>query len=162
MQYCTPDLAQLASPTFTVNSFTLFPALAEAVEPPKLSPEESYALLLTFQSASFGEGSGGGGGGDSDKGHDRTPPSLEQPPTSTIGHASNTHTDRIMEQDVDGKPVSEQTEWHELVDPDLVLSLTRDERRRQGVWWEVIRGEGAYVRDLGTMVHVSMIQRARE
>jgi hypothetical protein len=60
-----------------------------------------------------------------------------------------------MEQDVNGKPISEQTEWHELVDPDLVLSLTRDERRRQGVWWEVIRGERAYVRDLGTMVHVS-------
>ena len=55
---------------------------------------------------------------------------------------------------MNGKPIAEGTEWHELVDPDLVLSLTRDERRRQGVWWEVIRGERAYVRDLGTMIHV--------
>lgn len=153
-QFVSPDMAQLASPTLTVNSFTLFPSLTEQVQPPKLSPDESYALLLLFQSASFGESSGStightGLAGDSDKSN----PSTEQP--STIGHASNTHTDRIMEQDVNGKPISEQTEWHELVDPDLVLSLTRDERRRQGVWWEVIRGERAYVRDLGTMVHVS-------
>lgn len=140
-QTCTPDLAQLASPTFTVNSFALFPSLAEQTQPPKLTPEESYALLLTFQSTSA----------ESDRSH----PSTEQP--STIGHASVAYTANT-EQDVNGKPIAEGTEWHELVDPDLVLSLTRDERRRQGVWWEVIRGERAYVRDLGTMIHGFMEQ----
>jgi len=33
-------------------------------------------------------------------------------------------------------------------------SLPREETRRQGLWWELIKGEAEYARDLRIMVEV--------
>lgn len=35
-------------------------------------------------------------------------------------------------------------------------SLPKDEQRRQGLWWELIKSEKEYVRDLATMCQVSV------
>ncbi|RXK38363.1 hypothetical protein M231_04405 [Tremella mesenterica] len=45
-------------------------------------------------------------------------------------------------------------EWHELVNPLLVQSLEQKEVRRQGLWWELVRGEREYVKDLHTISEV--------
>jgi hypothetical protein len=56
------------------------------------------------------------------------------------------------------RAVSTETEWYELVDQDVVDSLPKDEQRRQGLWWELIKAEKEYVRDLGTMCQVRPAQ----
>jgi hypothetical protein len=45
-------------------------------------------------------------------------------------------------------------EWHDLVDPGLRTILDRREVKRQGLWWELIKGEVEYVRDLRVICRV--------
>ena len=52
-------------------------------------------------------------------------------------------------------------EWHELVDASVLESLGRPEVRRQGLWWELIKGEVEYVRDLRTVCDVSTMGKCR-
>ena len=43
-----------------------------------------------------------------------------------------------------------------MVDTTVQESLPRTEARRQGLWWELIKGEAEYVRDLRIVVEVSI------
>ncbi|WVR05091.1 hypothetical protein IAU60_002103 [Kwoniella sp. DSM 27419] len=100
--------------------------------PAQLRPDDSYALLLAYQATS------------------ETPPYLGaqsptlQPTSTDSGHAR------------DPNP-----EWHEMVDRTLSESLDKDELKRQGLWWELIKGEREYVRDLKTVCDV-FIQPLKE
>lgn len=51
--------------------------------------------------------------------------------------------------------VGAESEWYELVDGSVVESLPKNEQKRQGLWWELIKAEKEYVRDLATMCEVS-------
>lgn len=62
----------------------------------------------------------------------------------------------------EGVNAHQNTEWHELVDSSLTESLSREERKRQGLWWEMIKGEMEYVKDLRTVCEVSASCSASE
>jgi hypothetical protein len=49
-----------------------------------------------------------------------------------------------------------------MVDCSLTESLSREERKRQGLWWEMIKGEMEYVKDLRTVCEVSECSLALE
>lgn len=89
---------------------------------PKLNPNDSYNLLLAYQSNSYTPS-------PSDS---RQPSRHTTPFTSTDG----------------GHRSGDSSQWHELVDASILQSLGKDETRRQGLWFEVISGEMDYVRDL--------------
>jgi hypothetical protein len=49
-----------------------------------------------------------------------------------------------------------------MLDCSLTESLSREERKRQGLWWEMIKGEMEYVKDLRTVCEVSPASSASE
>ncbi|KAI9638407.1 uncharacterized protein MKK02DRAFT_42797 [Dioszegia hungarica] len=111
---------------------------SNAPRPPKLAPHDSYNLLLSFQSHNTNT----------------------TPPTSSMDHSSpyspsiqrsNSTAEAYQSSDSHKRVVSVETEWYELVDQSVVDSLPKDEQRRQGLWWELIKAEREYVRDLATM-----------
>ncbi|WVO12788.1 hypothetical protein L204_100396 [Cryptococcus depauperatus] len=104
----------------TVDAFTQVP----------ITPEESFALLLDYQSSSD--------------------TFLND---SVHPHAQGTHpaTFPIYAHMHNANP-----EWHDLVDRAFCNSLTKQEQRRQGLWWELIKGEREYVRDMGIVCNVFM------
>lgn len=62
-----------------------------------------------------------------------------------------------IEQNI-ASPLADQElspEWHQIVDKSFCDSLDKMEQRRQGLWWEIIKGEREYVRDMSIMCHVS-------
>nr|ODN81229.1 hypothetical protein L203_05735 [Cryptococcus depauperatus CBS 7841] len=95
-----------------------------------ITPEESFALLLDYQSSSD--------------------TFLND---SVHPHAQGTHpaTFPIYAHMHNANP-----EWHDLVDRAFCNSLTKQEQRRQGLWWELIKGEREYVRDMGIVCNVFM------
>ncbi|WWD15802.1 hypothetical protein CI109_100226 [Kwoniella shandongensis] len=52
-------------------------------------------------------------------------------------------------------------EWYELVDRSLSASLPKEEQNRQGLWWEMVKGEREYVRDMKIVCDV-FIQPLRD
>ncbi|KAK8869923.1 hypothetical protein IAR55_000491 [Kwoniella newhampshirensis] len=52
-------------------------------------------------------------------------------------------------------------EWYEMVDRSLSASLPKEEQNRQGLWWEMIKGEREYVRDMKIVCDV-FIQPLRD
>ena len=99
-----------------------------------MDPAESYNLLLAFQSPL-------------------------QPPLSTgssmqHGSTSDSH-DSSPYTSSEAMHIKQQNpEWHEMVDVSVLESLSRAEGRRQGLWWELIKGETEYVRDLRIVAEV--------
>ena len=94
------------------------------------NPAESYNLLLAYQSSS---------------GH------------SSSSHASHGATPTLTPF-ASGEAICHDNldpEWHDLVDPSVRESLGKDEVQRQGLWWELIKGEVEYVRDLRMICKVS-------
>ena len=55
--------------------------------------------------------------------------------------------------------LSQDAEWHDLVDESVRESLGNLEVKRQGLWWELIKGEADYVKDLRVMRDVSRLVR---
>ena len=47
-----------------------------------------------------------------------------------------------------GKGSTGKWEWHDLVSPETLMVLSPEEKKRQSVIFELIKGEMAYVRDL--------------
>lgn len=76
-------------------------------------------------------------------------------PYSPSIQRSNSTAEAYQSSDSHKRVVSVETEWYELVDQSVVDSLPKDEQRRQGLWWELIKAEREYVRDLATMCQVS-------
>ncbi|KAK4687215.1 RHO1 GDP-GTP exchange protein 1/2, partial [Tremellales sp. Uapishka_1] len=97
-----------------------------------LSPAESYNLLLAYQAMST-------------NGHS---------PPSSSPHTPTAASDEMLLRNPD-------PEWYEVVDNSVLTSLGRTEVKRQGLWWELIRGEREYVRDLQVLLD-AFIQPLRE
>ncbi|WVQ70220.1 uncharacterized protein L199_008446 [Kwoniella botswanensis] len=112
--------------------------------PAQLLPDDSYAMLLAYQSTST-----------SDSGHTHTP--------STNSHAAplSPLSPTLPTPSESGMLRNPNPEWYELVDRTLSDSLSKEELKRQGLWWEMIKGEREYVRDMKTVCEV-FIQPLRE
>lgn len=78
---------------------------------------------------------------------------------STSSHSSHSHSVSPFISPFtssDGVPSSiPDPEWHDLVDPSIREVLGSKEMKRQGLWWELIKGEVEYVRDLRVLCQVS-------
>ncbi|WRT67006.1 uncharacterized protein IL334_003972 [Kwoniella shivajii] len=158
-----PDLTQSypQSPNETSRNTSPGNEIAELLETPsvhpsppaQLLPENSYALLLAYQNTDSGHtktpssNSHGNGNGNIDGNGNRMPLSPTLPGVSTPSERGNTR---------DPNP-----EWYELVDHTLSDSLSKDELKRQGLWWEMIKGEREYVRDMKIVCDV-FIQPLRD
>lgn len=108
-----------------------------------LNPTESYNLLLAYQSSS-GHSSGSHASHASHASHG-TPPTPS--PFASVDAVCSGNTD---------------PEWHDLVDPSIRETLGKQEVRRQGLWWELIKGEVEYVRDLRMICKVSQASFAKK
>ncbi|GFZ46220.1 hypothetical protein JCM24511_04467 [Saitozyma sp. JCM 24511] len=116
-------------------------AQTTSIQRPRLNPLHSYNLLVSYQSTSL----------TSLPASPRRLSLAGPPPGSTPSpHMSS-----------EGVNAHQNTEWHELVDSSLTESLSREERKRQGLWWEMIKGEMEYVKDLRTVCE-TFIQPLRE
>jgi len=77
---------------------------------------------------------------------------------STSSHSSHSHSVSPIVSPFtssDGVPSSiPDPEWHDLVDPSIREVLGSKEMKRQGLWWELIKGEVEYVRDLRVLCQV--------
>ena len=92
-----------------------------------MDPADSYNLLLAYQTSTSSHGS--------------------SPPVSPIV-TPYTSTEAVHVKKSD-------PEWYEMVDPGILESLGRQEVNRQGLWWELIKAEVEYVRDLRIICDVS-------
>lgn len=101
-----------------------------------LDARESYNLLLAYQSSTSSH--------HSSNSHSTPTPPIASPAIST--------------ERVPGKGETTDPEWHDLVDPSLRQILERSEVKRQGLWWELIKGEAEYVKDLRVICRVSNTQ----
>ncbi|OCF39870.1 hypothetical protein I317_06307 [Kwoniella heveanensis CBS 569] len=110
--------------------------------PAILHPDDSYALLLAYQATS--ESSHGATHKASNNAPLQSPTSPYLPTPSDSGLLRNPNP-----------------EWYELVDNTLSESLSKDELKRQGLWWEMIKGEREYVRDMKIVCDV-FIQPLRD
>lgn len=113
----------------TSSSLPTSPTVQQPPRRPRLNLNDSYNLLLSYQSAPLSDSSGS----------QQTHQALQSP----IGAPSSSNHDSLA-----------NSEWHEMVDDDVIESLGRQEVRRQGLWWELIKGEREYVRDLKTITDV--------
>lgn len=111
---------------------------------PSLQPDESYSLLVRYQAAS---GLHLASSASSVTGSGYLSGSTASPSLS--------HSSPFASVQDTGSPVNPDPEWHEIVDAGLVESLPSKERKRQGLWWELIKGEREYVRDLKIVCEVS-------
>ncbi|WVF72308.1 hypothetical protein IAT40_007121 [Kwoniella sp. CBS 6097] len=116
-----------------------------ASPPAILHPDDSYALLLAYQATSESSHSHGA---------TNTSTSHAAPPLSPTSPYLPTPSDS-------GQLRNPNPEWYELVDTTLSDSLSKDELKRQGLWWEMIKGEREYVRDMKTVCDV-FIQPLRD
>ncbi|KAL7422275.1 hypothetical protein Q5752_002921 [Cryptotrichosporon argae] len=98
---------------------------------PSITPADSYKLLLKYQSTS---------------------PSLSSPATQTP--AASSHASSASDAP---RKRPDTPEWHEMVDPCVLDSLSRDEVKRQGLWWELVRGEREYVADLKVFIEAFIV-----
>ena len=103
-------------------------------DPAMMEPSASYNLLLAYQTNQISD--------HSSSGHGIIMTTV--PPTPQVMSEYSHHANAAPE-------------WHELVDRSLLDSLGRDEVKRQGLWWELIRLERGYVRDLQVICEVSGI-----
>jgi hypothetical protein len=94
-----------------------------------LGPSASYSLLLAYQAQNLSEYS------------------------SSNNHGTNGQP-RVISEYSHHRDTS--PEWYELVDSSLLESLGSDEVKRQGLWWELIRLEREYVRDLRVICEVRL------
>ncbi|ORX39762.1 hypothetical protein BD324DRAFT_614892 [Kockovaella imperatae] len=130
-----------SSPATTVSR-TIIDASREPLPDPStpktkgthIDPTASYNLLLAFQSST------------SSSGHDTSVISPKLFPLASPS-ASSDHIQLIKAD----------PEWHELVGSSFFESLGSAEVRRQGLWWELVKGEVEYVRDLRTVCDVSHV-----
>lgn len=95
-----------------------------------LTPQDSYSLLLAYQSSAVTSHS-----------------------SFDLSAASRNPIDQKIASSSSDQELS--PEWHQIVDKSFCESLDKMEQRRQGLWWEIIKGEREYVRDMDTMYHVS-------
>ncbi|ORY32258.1 hypothetical protein BCR39DRAFT_523619 [Naematelia encephala] len=110
---------------------------------PKISPSDSYNLLLAYQSSQSTSSSSGRS-------------SQQHPSTAATSHIISPYTSS------DGSGLRNPTpDWHDLVDASVRKSLGAEEVKRQGNLWELITGEVEYVRDLRTICQV-FIQPLRD
>lgn len=101
-----------------------------------LTPQDSYSLLLAYQSSAVTSHS-----------------------SFDLSAASRNPIDQKIASSSSDQELS--PEWHQIVDKSFCESLDKMEQRRQGLWWEIIKGEREYVRDMDTMYHV-FIQELRD
>lgn len=113
---------------------------------PSLQPDESYSLLLQYQAAS-GLHPTSSSSSVTGSGY----------PSGSTASPSISHSSPYASIPETGTPVNPDPEWHEIVDAGLVDSLSPKERKRQGLWWELIKGEREYVRDLKIVCEVSRL-----
>ncbi|OXG93167.1 hypothetical protein C345_00803 [Cryptococcus neoformans A2-102-5] len=117
----------------------LYEDLAPAPQNPShkhLTPQDSYSLLLAYQSSAV---------------------------TSHSSFDVSASPRNPIEQNI-ALPLADQElspEWHQIVDKSFCDSLDKMEQRRQGLWWEIIKGEREYVRDMSIMCHI-FIQELRD
>ncbi|WWC85367.1 uncharacterized protein L201_000230 [Kwoniella dendrophila CBS 6074] len=127
--------SQNSTPGTEVNE--LLDRAGTAPSPPaQLLPDDSYAMLLAYQNTS-----------PSDSGHAYTSSSNyhSMPLSPTIPNTTPSESGILR---------NPNPEWYELVDRTLSDSLTKEELKRQGLWWEMIKGEREYVRDMKTVCEV--------
>ncbi|KAJ7065285.1 CNH domain-containing protein [Mycena amicta] len=62
-----------------------------------------------------------------------------------------------------GKGTAGKWEWHDLVAPEVRATLSKDVQKRQAIIFELIKGEMAYVKDLGSIqtLYVNGLREAR-
>ncbi|EAL22516.1 hypothetical protein CNBB3940 [Cryptococcus deneoformans B-3501A] len=137
---CEESSGSLLSPGWSpALSDRLYEDLAPAPQNPShryLTPQDSYSLLLTYQSSAVTSHS-----------------------SFDVSTSSRCPIDQKMSSSSADQELS--PEWHQIVDKSLCDSLDKMEQRRQGLWWEIIKGEREYVRDMGIMHHV-FIQELRD
>jgi hypothetical protein len=104
--------------------------------PHSITPSASYNLLLAFQSTSISQ--------------PRAQPTDVDSPLGLQGYDINPYTS------TENTHQEHEPEWHELVDSGVLEILDREEIRRQGLWWELIKGEREYVRDLRVVCEVCL------
>nr|XP_019013428.1 uncharacterized protein I206_01495 [Kwoniella pini CBS 10737]OCF52209.1 hypothetical protein I206_01495 [Kwoniella pini CBS 10737] len=115
--------------------------------PAQLLPDDSYAMLLAFQSTSTADSSQG-------HGHIGTPSIQSHTQAAPLSPLLATPSESGVLRNMN-------PEWYELVDRSLSDSLNKEELKRQGLWWEMIKGEREYVKDMKTVCEV-FIQPLRE
>jgi hypothetical protein len=82
-------------------------------------------------------------------------------PYSPSIQRSNSTAEAYQSSDSHKRVVSVETEWYELVDQSVVDSLPKDEQRRQGLWWELIKaGSRALWSRFGVIIHLFSSLRA--
>ncbi|KIR26825.1 hypothetical protein I309_04203 [Cryptococcus deuterogattii LA55] len=94
-----------------------------------LTPQDSYSLLLAYQSSAITSHS-----------------------SFDLSASSRSPIDQKIASSSSDQELS--PEWHQIVDKSFCDSLDKMEQRRQGLWWEIIKGEREYVRDMDIMYHV--------
>ncbi|WVQ78218.1 hypothetical protein IAT38_000301 [Cryptococcus sp. DSM 104549] len=127
--------------------------------PRHLAPDDSYALLLAYQATS-----------DTSHGHtsssDPTSPARSSAARQCFAlpapQAPQAPQEPYLPTPTDSGHIrNPNPEWHEIVDRSFGDSLSKQEQKRQGLWWEMIKGEREYVRDMKIVCDV-FIQPLRE